>query len=113
MRGLAKLSAQLASVLSTWIRAVRTTSLLAWDSPRLTRSEISVNPLLTLSSSRGSPLRRKLFMLRRFKIILLGTDFKGAKLSKGQLSTLRADLFLKPAKKVQRDNKTKKPSIRP
>src|SRR5258708_29628305 len=42
-----------------------TTLFRSFDSPRLIWSMISVRPLFTFSSSRGSPLSRKLFMLRR------------------------------------------------
>src|SRR5579859_7813245 len=78
------------------MRAVWTASLLAWDSPRLMRSAISARPLLTFSSSRGSPLRRKLFMFRRFSMIWLRTDSIVVLLSRAMPALLRADFATRP-----------------
>src|SRR6059036_356896 len=60
------------------------------------RSDRSVRPLLTFSSSRGSPLRRKLFMLRRFIMIWLRTDSIVVLLSRAMPALLRADFATRP-----------------
>src|ERR1700758_3733213 len=57
---------------------------------------MSVRPLLTFSSSRGSPLRRKLFMLRRFSMIWLRTDSMVVLLSRAMPALLRADFATRP-----------------
>ena len=78
MSGLAKLSAQLASVLSTWMSAVRTASLEALDSPRLMMVDNVGETLVHFLFVAGIAAEEKIVHVEAIQHDLVAHGFDGA-----------------------------------